>query len=521
MRRRTLLKATAGALSLASLVGTAATTAGTGTQSDPYEPLDSVEIEGARDAAVHHDSEIAYVAANDGFAVVDISDPADISVLAERREIDIGGVSLQTLWDIWPWEDRLVVSGPAQPTNDSGRGFVLFDVSDPGNPERVASQETDTYIHNSYFEDGMVYLTGSALFNEDIPLVIYDVTGDEPREVGRWSPVDHDGVWEDVWLGLRVLHDVYVQDGIAYLPYWDAGTWILDVSDPASPEVLDRVGDYSLEELRDIPSTEGRREAGIPPGNSHYAQVNEDGTLLVVGVESWSFERAGEVEGGAGGVDLWDVSDKTDAQHLAHIEPPESFDQQRGKWFTTSHNCDIAGDRLYTSWYFGGVKVHDVSDPGNPEELAWWRDPTEAGFWTAQSATPGEFFVGSSANINDVLEGDNRPATRGALYTFPDRTGQQPDPPDLTQWPEDIFGPDPAATPTQTPADAGTPTPTATADGSSTPTADGSTPTSTANESADDDGPGFGVGGAIAAIGSAGYLLSRRLNGDDSGSDRR
>ncbi|PSP41391.1 hypothetical protein BRC66_02830, partial [Halobacteriales archaeon QH_2_66_30] len=45
---------------------------------------------------------------------------------------------------------------------------------------------------------------------------------------------------------------------------------------------------------------------------------------------------------------------------------------------------------------------------------------------------------------------------------------------------------------------------------------DGESPTETENDdSADDDGPGFGIGGALTAIGGAGYMLSRRLGGDE------
>ena len=187
MRRRTLLKASAGAVALPTLAGTAV--AGTGSQDESFEPLDSVEIDGARDAAVHHDGEIAYVAANDGFAVVDISDPESLDVLAERRGIDLGGsATLKILWDIWPWEDRIVVSGPAQlPEEESAQGFALFDVSDPANPEQVASVGDLFYTHNSYFEDGIVYLVGSGLIREEerFPLVMYDVTDDDPEEVAR------------------------------------------------------------------------------------------------------------------------------------------------------------------------------------------------------------------------------------------------------------------------------------------------------------------------------------------------
>jgi len=505
MRRRTLLKAGAGALPLTSLASV--TSAGTGPQDEPYEPLDSVEITGAREAAVGDGGDVAYVAVDDGFAVVDISDPESLEVLAERRGIDLGGTStLTTVFDLWPWEDRLAVSGPAQANPASAQGFALFDVSDPASPEKVAVEETGYYIHNSYFEDGVVYLTGNGLVQAErrVPLVMYDVTDDEPEEVGRWSPVDHDDAWGEVSILMRILHDVSVRDGIAYLPYWDGGTWIVDVSDPANPEALDRVGDYTREELAGLSRSELETEYLTPDGNDHFAGVNEEGTLLAVGKEAWSRESGGEVVGGAGGIYLYDVTDKQNAEKVAEIEPPEAYAQGRGSYFTTSHNCEIVGDRLYTSWYFGGVKLHDVSDPENPEELAWWRDPLEASFWTAQAGDPGEFFVASSADP-PIPPGNRQPVGEG-LYTFPDRAGEQPDAPVLTQSPAELLGTDP--TPTATPDDSPTPTE------APTPTED-PTPTDAGSDSADDDSAGFGVGGALTAIGGAGYLLLRRLGGDE------
>jgi len=510
MRRRSLLKLGAGALPLATVPSAASVT--TGPQDEPYSPLDSVEVEGATEAVLHHDGQVAYVAADDGFAAVDVSDPAALGIIAERRGIDLGGDRpLRTIWDLDAWADRLLVAGPSHLNPESGQGFALFDVADPAAPRRVAAVETAFHVHNCFIDDSVVYLTGTGLVQEGIPLVMYDVTGDDPVEVGRWSVRDHDGRWADVPLGLRTLHDVYVQDGIAYLPIWDAGTWLVDVSAPAAPAALDRVGEFELADLREVDANAARQRARTPPGNAHYACVDDAGSLLAVGKESWAVETDGDTVGGASGVDLYDVSDPADVRHLATIDPPQSFDQTTRGWFTTAHNCDLAGGRLYTAWYVGGVTVHDVSDPANPEELAWWRDPRAASFWTAQAGA-GEFFVASSTRqvLRDALAPD-----RGRLYTFPDRAGRQPDPPSLTDRPADLLGsagtPTPAAgaSPGDTPTDGRTP-----AQGADTPATaggEGGSDGNTGGDTADDSGPGFGAWGALAAVGGAGYVLARRF----------
>lgn len=497
MNRRRFLGSVGGTIGL-SLLGPGAVSGSSLSQDEGYEPLGTVDVPGARDAAVHHDGEVAYVAAGDGFAAVDISDPAEPAVLAERRDIDTGtDEEFGVVWDVWPSGDRLVVVGPAQPARGVPHGFALFDISNPAEPEQVAWYDTDHYIHNSFFVDETVYLTGSSLRTN--PLVIVDVSGDDPEEVSRWSIVDYESDWGEVNLANRVLHDVYVQDDVAYLPYWDAGTWLVDISEPTEPAVLSRVGDFTIDDLQELSVSEANLQSRIPPGNAHYAQVDEAADVLLVGKEAWEHpdpEADGDaLVGGPGGVDLWDITDPGSPEQLSHIDAPESFDNTRMGWFTTAHNCDIVGDRVYCSWYFGGVTVHDISDPGDPERLAWWRDPREASFWTAQVATPGETFIASSANLGNDFNVPNE--TSAALYVFPDEPGTQTDPPDLTE--------PPAATPTPTPTQSptpeeATPTPTPAENSTSSPQDDA--------VDADDDGPGFGVAGAVGGLGVL-YALAR------------
>jgi hypothetical protein len=445
--RRRLLAAAGGLLSC----GTAGTAAGatrnrhvgTATGATPqdstgYGPLGSVAVPGAREAVV--DGDLAYVAASDGFAVVDIADPAAPELLAERRAIETNtDQTLAGIWDVWPWADRLAVVGPAQYSPDLPSGVAVFDVSDPADPQQVSFYPTQNHIHNTHFEDGIVYLTGR---DQGMSVVMVDVSGEDPAEVGRWSPLAVDERWAEVQPPLRSLHDVYVQDGVAYLPYWDAGTWMVDMSNPADPSALGRVADYTLEELAAVGREESFLVARTPRGADHFATVNGDGNLLLVGSETWSIDdstgvvgEAGRRVGGASGVDLYDVSDPGSPERLSTIEPPASFDQTTSGWFTTSHNADFSGDRLYTSWYFGGVAVFDVSDPAEPEELARWQDPRETSFWTAQAADG--FYVASSVNLSSTFGGLTE--SQEALYTFPDEPGSQADPPSLTDPPEDLF----------------------------------------------------------------------------------
>ncbi|WP_222917106.1 hypothetical protein [Natrinema sp. SYSU A 869] len=418
MERRAFLRASSVGLALSLPTAAAASRSSGAAVQGVYEPLGQVPVTGAAEAVVGDDGETAYVAATTGFASVDVSDPAEPTVLAEERDIELSGGILSEVLDVTVDGDRLVAAGPANP-GFSTTGFCCYDVSDPANPVSTGAHDTGYHIHNCYLEDDLLFVPANT--GDQNPLVIFDVGGDEITQLGYWSLVEHEPGWRDInWLA-RYLHDVYVQDETAYLPYWNAGTYLIDVSDPNDPGYVSHVSDTTLAEQREI----GGQEAvyGLP-GNDHYAAVDDTGELLAVGREAWA--TGGEEPDRPGGIDLYDVSDPERPEHRGSIDPPRTTDESRsGGMWTTSHNFELRNGQLYSSWYRAGVQIHDISDPTAPERLAWWRDPGTTGFWTARVVKPGETFLASSTEAipNTSIE--------GALYTFPIEPGEQADPPSL------------------------------------------------------------------------------------------
>jgi hypothetical protein len=460
----------------ATAVGAAVVGRPTAAHPGPYQPYGTLDLEGAREVVVADGGEVAYVATSTGYAAVDVSAADRPRVLADRRDrlADREDGPLRGVQDVSVSGDRLLVAGPANPLPGALAGVLLVDVSDPAAPRDLAFYETGYPVHNCDLHGGYAYLTNND--HPDHPLVVLGVADDGIRRVARWALEDHDPAWSTVGKRVRSVHDVTVHDDRAYVSLWDAGTWILDVSDPTDPVALGRAGGREWTELADLGDEERRRASLEPPGNHHSAAVSEDGRLLAVSRESWA-SGGGEDRaptGGPSGVELWNVADPAAPARLSVIDPPSTDDPTLGGTWTTSHNLDLRGDRLYTSWYQGGVKRHDVADPTDPRELAWWRDPDEARFWTAQLAVPGAaegFFVASSMGVGDV------PAR---LYTFPDHAGVQVDAPPLGGN-ESGSGEPELLTPTGTATPTPTPTPTPASSG---------------------EGPGFGLAGAAAAVGT-------------------
>ena len=423
MRRRALLRTLGSGLALGSagLASGHPTATGNGTpppESAATDPLGSVSVEDTREAVLSDDGTTAFVATVDGFAVVDVSDPTAMTVLARQRVLaDHEDGPLGGIWDLHCDGDRLLVAGPA---NGSGSlwGYGYFDVSDPASPEQLAGRETDFYVHNCFLRDGVGYFSGNGL--EGSPLVILDVeTGDE---LARWRVRDADERYADLPFGMVNLHDVWVAGDYAYLAYWDAGTWCLDVSDPADPVLVSRVRGRPVDELLAVEDT--RREATEPPGNDHFVTVDESGDLLGVGTESWAADQ--RPPGGPGGIECYDVSDPSAPELLGEILPPSTPDPTRGGVWTTSHNFELTNDRCYASWYQGGVTVHDLTDPAEPRELFHWREADRGKFWTARLVSPGEYFLGASIGaFGSNTDADESPLESG-LFAFPDPTGSIP-----------------------------------------------------------------------------------------------
>ena len=410
MRRRALIQAIGGTLT----AGAAGRTvhAAASTPAPAFGPLGSVTIPGGKEAVVGPAGRYVYVATTDGFAIVDVADPTAPSIVTERREIaaELDGGPLATIFDLQldPIEELLVVVGPAQGAAQL-RGFATFDVSEPTDPTRLTVTETPFYNHNCDVDAGVVYLCGND--GRRNAVVAHDaVTGER---LGDWSILSVDERWSELPTALWPLHDVHVSAGVAYLAQWDAGTWMVDVSEPAAPTLIGRLRGRSPDEFLALANDERRRELFEIPGNDHYAAPSPSGSLVGVGVEASDYGDDGT--GGPGGIHLYDVSTPQSPVERAVIAPPPSDDPgaRPGSGSTTAHNFELREQRAYTAWYAGGVRLYDISSPETPELLAAWRDPT-ASFWTAQAATE-TYFIGMS-HLDPTL---NASAEGARLYTFP------------------------------------------------------------------------------------------------------
>ena len=80
-----------------------------------------------------------------------------------------------------------------------------------------------------------------------------------------------------------------------------------------------------------------------------------------------------------GGIRVFETSDLDDVEQAGYTSPP---DEDVG--LGTAHNFDVTNNRLHASWYNAGVRVDDITDPSDPQELA--ADMPECyAFWAAEA----------------------------------------------------------------------------------------------------------------------------------------
>jgi hypothetical protein len=283
------------------------------------------------------------------------------------------------------------------------QGFGLYDVTNPAHPQPISltpleprgSHEiwlqpkgSHAYVYTAIPRSELVsspdydIQTGRAQTPGDPDFRIYDVTDPaNPVEVGAW------GAWKELgvkpWEGrggfsANFVHSVITNAAAtrAYLSYWDLGTVILDIRDPAHPRYL------------------GRTPATDEQGDAHSAALAKNGKVLI--------ETHETVDGHP---TLFDISDPAHPKKLSDFRLPG---QATGTGFTNGvHDPKVIGNRAYFSWYSQGVVAADISNPRRPKLLAQYKPaPTTDSEHALCSADPCRLVWGVYATNSYVLASD-------------------------------------------------------------------------------------------------------------------
>lgn len=352
---------------------------------------------------------LAHESAPKNFTGVDVTDPKKprVIVQTELPHNNMRSNSLDLVGDVLAVAYQVQgTSGLRDPGFGTGpAGIELFDVSDPETPKTISLFDCagpgSRGVHQLWFADGKyIHFSGGApdfISRNPNDCQFYrsiDVSDPaKPFEVGRWwVPGTREGDEEPVPprhprfnAGWRAHNtNVYPErPDRAYVGYLDGGMYILDISDMGAPKV---VGSWNPH-----PPYNGFTHTVLPLFGRDLLIVTDE--CVRANGEDWPKPT-------------WVVDARVESNLVPiatlPLPPLEERKDLGGRY--GSHNLHenqpgaaFRSDTIIFGTYFnGGLRVHDVSDPFQPKEIAHFVPP------------PPDGSPAGAAQINDVYVDENR-----------------------------------------------------------------------------------------------------------------
>ena len=254
----------------------------------------------------------------------DVTNPSNII------KIDSVQVDARTVNDVKVSEDGKICIIGREGASNRKNGIIIIDVSNPFDV-KIISEYTKNLtggVHNLFIYQNHVYaLSGGQKY---YILNIEDPT--DPKEVGMFE-IGKEG---------QSIHDVWIEDGIAYSSNWRDGVYLVDVGNgiaggsPSNPVAF---GNYDY--------ASGAHHATFP-----FKSKSTGKFYTVLGDEI--FPNGIDVNAPnetAGFLHFVDFTDLKNPKEVARYELPGHG----------SHNYWIEDDILYVAMYSGGVRIVDIS----------------------------------------------------------------------------------------------------------------------------------------------------------------
>jgi len=274
----------------------------------------------------------------------DVTDPKNMVI------IDTVTVNARTVNDVKVSEDGKIAVITREGASNRKNGFLILDVADPYNVE-ILSEYNDGMtggVHNVFIADNHVYAVNNGRK--------YDIINiEDPRNPFRVA------VYELNTPG-HSIHDVWIEDGIAYSSNWKDGLHIVDVGGIKFDEkdrnnkkynpLLMKAGQGSPAnpiKLANMSDPNGHNHTAFP-----FKSQSTDKFYIIAGDEWFPFgwnASEGKLSDPRGGYHFMDFSDPDNPKEEAIFQLPEAG----------SHNLWIQGDTLIGAMFQGGLRLVDIS----------------------------------------------------------------------------------------------------------------------------------------------------------------
>ena len=270
----------------------------------------------------------------DGYSFFwDVTDPANIEKIQEVQ------VDARTINDVKVSPDGEVAVIGREGASNRRNGIVVLGAGNPREGVPVLSEFTDQLtggVHNLFIDGDHVYALSAGRRYDVISLE----DPREPERVGRFE------------LGTpgHSVHDVWVEDGIAFSSNWTDGVVAVDIGGGGrggTPEQPVELGRYTY--------PNGWNHAAFP-----YRSKSTGTFYIFAGDEAYPYGGLGLDDNGsddapfrtAGWIHIIEWSDWDNPREVARYQVPEAG----------THNIWVEDDLMYVGFYYpGGLRVVDVS----------------------------------------------------------------------------------------------------------------------------------------------------------------
>ncbi|MCP4121267.1 MAG: choice-of-anchor B family protein [Bacteroidetes bacterium] len=188
------------------------------------------------------------------------------------------------------------------------------------------------------------------------------------------------------------VHDAYVRNNIAFLNCGGDGMAIVDFTNRLSPLTLFTLKSYPHQ------------------GYNHSGWLTDDGNYYYMADETHAAD-----------LKVMDVSDPCNATVI------DTFNAEVSNIWSITHNQIVACDYLYTSYYYEGLQIFDISDPTDPQKILYYDTYTGPdqqyykGAWGVYPLLPsGNILVSDMQSGLFIVEGPGDNCYSSQVTTGPD-----------------------------------------------------------------------------------------------------
>lgn len=250
---------------------------------------------------------------------------------------------------------------------DFSAGIEIYDIRDPANPRRLSFFGSGgPGVHRFWFVDGRyAHLSaGADGFTDQIYRIVDLARPDRPEELGRWwipgqwTAQGERPDWPSSWR-VRVHGAPFVVGDRCFVGCVDWGWAILDMAHWTRPALLTRFTFHP------------------PFGDMLHTALPLPGRRLVICTQE---ALRGHGEGRDREKYLWIVDVREEARPIPvatfRVEPDGLAHQEYRFGPHNIHENRPGGlvreDRIYLTYFAGGLRVVDIRDPLRPQEVGWY-----------------------------------------------------------------------------------------------------------------------------------------------------